>query len=122
MNDTQPERMANTDTCPSREVLADLTLGKLPLETIEALGGHVEMCAACQTILESLDGLEDSLIADIKAHHGIVSVDPWLEQQIRAAEQIAQVVWKKAESNEIIGTRTKASVPAQEKIKPIPEN
>ena len=103
MNDKQPkqpELSTDTEPCPSQEVLADLTLGKLPLETIEALGLHVETCPACQTILESLDGLEDSLIADIKAYHGIASVDPWLEQQIRKAEQIGLAVWKMAESNE----------------------
>ena len=98
MNDRQLELSANADPCPSQEVLSDLTLGKLPLETIEALEQHMEACAACQTILESLDGLEDALIADIKAHHlGAVPIDPWLEQQIRQAEQIAQVVWKMAE-------------------------
>ena len=105
MDDKQPELSADTEPCPSREVLADLTLGKLPLETIEALGMHVEMCAACQAILESLDGLEDSLIADIKAHHGIASVDPWLEQQIREAEQISQVVWKLSRDKQQITER-----------------
>jgi len=101
MHDQQPELSAGAESCPSWEVLANLTLGKLPTETIEALGQHVEVCTTCQTILESLDGLEDSLIADIKAHHfGAAVVDPWLEQQIREAEQISQVVWKMAESNE----------------------
>ena len=102
MDNQQPELRTDTGQCPSQEVLSDLTLGKLPTKAIETLGLHVEMCDICQTILESLDGLEDSLIADIKAHHGAASADLWLEQQIREAEQISQMVWKKAESNEAI--------------------
>ena len=101
MHDQQPELSAGAESCPSWEVLANLTLGKLPTETIEALGQHVEVCTTCQTILESLDGLEDAFVADIKAcHHVAAPIDPWLEQQIRKAEQIAQVVWKRAELNE----------------------
>ena len=65
MNDSKLQPSAGVEQCPSRDVLADLTLGKLPMATIEALGQHVETCAACQAVLGSLDGLEDSLNADI---------------------------------------------------------
>ncbi len=93
MSHGESQSRADAGPCPSREVLCDLTLGKLPAATIETLGRHVEACAACQAVLESLDGLEDSLVADVKAHPGVLPADPELEQQIREAEQISRVVW-----------------------------
>jgi len=63
------------------------------MEAIDALGPHIEACSTCQGILETLDGLEDSVIADIKCQTGALPPDPQLQQQIQEAQQISRVVW-----------------------------
>ncbi len=93
MNDVNVQPQAVPGGCPSGEVLSDLALGKLPMDSIEVLGRHVEACPACQAILETLDGLEDSVIADLKGQPSPPPPDPRLQQQIRKAEQISRVVW-----------------------------
>ena len=93
MNDATTKPQEVSGECPSREVLSDLALGKLPMETIDTLDQHIEACSTCQGILETLDVLEDSVIADIKGQTGPLPPDPQLQQQIREAEQISRVVW-----------------------------
>ena len=82
--------------CPGREVLSDLTLGKLPLAAIEMIGVHVEQCHGCQEVLQSLDYLEDSFVSDLK--YGpipeMLPIRPELERQLQAAEAISRVVWR----------------------------
>jgi serine/threonine protein kinase/WD40 repeat protein len=51
--------------CPSREVLLDFALGKLSAAEIDRIGGHVEQCITCQSVLDTLDSLEDSVVADL---------------------------------------------------------
>jgi hypothetical protein len=93
MNDASDKTHAVTGECPSREVLSDLALGKLPMDAIDVIGQHVESCPACQSALESLDNLEDSVIADLKGQTNPLPPDPQLQEQIREAEQISHVVW-----------------------------
>ena len=93
MNDVSAKPREVSGECPGREVLSDLVLGKLPMETIDKLGQHIEACPTCQGILETLDSLEDSVIADIKGQTGPLPPDPQLQEQIREAEQISHVVW-----------------------------
>src|SRR5208282_2490005 len=50
-------------------------------------------CPTCERALETLDDLEDSMVADLKAYAGPAAPDPQLEEQIQAAEQISRVVW-----------------------------
>ncbi len=73
--------------------MSDLVLGKLPGETIDWLSGHVETCSACQGVLDTLDDLEDSVVADLKAVSRLVQPDSDLEQQIRKAAMIGPTVW-----------------------------
>jgi len=63
------------------------------MATIDALGQHIEACSTCQDILETLDGLEDSVVANIKGQAGPLPPDPQLQEQIREAEQISRVAW-----------------------------
>jgi serine/threonine protein kinase len=93
MNDVNAKQRTVSGECPRGEVLSDLVLGKLPLEIIDAIGQHIETCPTCQGVLESLDGLEDSVIADIKGQAGPLPPDPQLQEQIREAEQISRVAW-----------------------------
>jgi serine/threonine protein kinase len=79
--------------CFDREVLADFALGKLPIAEAERIAAEVETCPACQAVLDTLDSLEDSVIADLKAYAGFLPLPPELEQQIREAEQISRLVW-----------------------------
>ena len=99
MKDAVAEERAIPGECPSREVLSDLALGKLPMDAIETLGQHVESCPACQGVLETFDGLEDSVIADIKGQTGPLPPDPQLREQIRQAEQISHIVWGEPSQN-----------------------
>lgn len=81
------------EECPPRQVLLDLTLGKLPMDEIEQVGRHVEGCGTCQNVMESLDAIEDSVVADIKGQAAILPPGAELEDRIRAAEQISHSVW-----------------------------
>ena len=113
MNDANDKPWPVTGECPSREVLSDLALGKLPMGAIEAIGQHVESCPTCQAILESLDGLEDSVIADLKGHTSPLPPDPQLQEQIREAEQISRVVWH--ESGRVVrGAAAEATGPVRD--------
>ena len=80
---------------PTREALADLVLGKLPPEAIDAIGQHIETCSTCQDVLDTLDALEDSVIADLKEPVRPRPADPQLEEQMRRAEEISRVVWQR---------------------------
>ena len=78
--DTGAEHQQAQAGCPTREVLDALSLGKLPTDAIEIVGRHIETCPACQSVLEELDGLEDSMIADLKAYSGPLPADHELEE------------------------------------------
>lgn len=84
---TPPER------CPGREVLAELALGRLPANTIDTIGPHVEACPTCQATLETLDGVEDSVVRDLKTDASLFPVDPALAEHIQVAEAISEQVW-----------------------------
>jgi len=79
--------------CPDKSVLTDLVLGKLPGEAIEQLSSHIETCSTCQSLLDTLDNLEDSVVADLKAASRPGQIDPNLEQQIQDAAKIGPAVW-----------------------------
>ncbi len=85
-----------TTGCPSRDDLAGMALGKLPLESIESLNDHVETCAKCQAILEQFDHAEDSFLTGLKG--GQVPAgegsDSSLERLLQSAEEISRDVWK----------------------------
>ena len=79
--------------CFDRSELAEFALGKLPASELERVAAEVETCPTCQALLETLDSLEDSMIADLKGHTGPLPLDPQLQAQIQAAEEISRVVW-----------------------------
>ena len=79
--------------CFDRSELVEFTLGKLPALKLERIAAEVETCPRCQALLETLDGLEDSVITDLKGHTGPLPPDPQLQEQIQAAEEISRVVW-----------------------------
>jgi serine/threonine protein kinase len=48
--------------CPDRAELSGLVLGNLPRPAFERLAEHVERCPACETALQALDDMTDSLL------------------------------------------------------------
>src|SRR5262249_39069882 len=52
--------------CPSREELAAFAVGDLPRQALARVAGHVEECPACETTLQTLDGLPDPLVAALR--------------------------------------------------------
>jgi serine/threonine protein kinase len=81
--------------CFDRAILADLSLGRLPDEAMERVATEVETCQACQTMMETLDHLEDPIVREIKGISGgsALQLDPALEDAIRRAEEISRVAW-----------------------------
>lgn len=94
MTQVNSNRCTEPEGCPGQSVLTAITLGKLPVEEIERLGRHLEVCGTCQRLLEGLDAVEDSVIADIKGQAGLPPPNPELEEQIRQAEAISRVAWR----------------------------
>ena len=47
--------------CPDRNVLEDYALGRLPNETIESLGQHIESCPHCQANVAAFDEVAEEL-------------------------------------------------------------
>lgn len=81
--------------CFDREVLVDFALGRLPDEELERIAGQVETCPKCRAFLETLDGLEDSVVRDLKRPTTPVfpDVGPELERRLQRAEAISHDVW-----------------------------
>jgi serine/threonine protein kinase len=81
--------------CFDRELLADFTLGKLPVAELERIAAELETCPLCLSALDTLADMEDSVVADLRsgAAEGVGRIHAELEGQIREAEQISQFVW-----------------------------
>jgi len=52
--------------CPDRAELSGFVLGNLPRPAFERLADHVERCPACETALQSLDDMTDSLLRQLQ--------------------------------------------------------
>jgi serine/threonine protein kinase len=52
--------------CPDPDLLADYALGKTSAADLAGIASHLEACAACQSRLEALDGLSDTIIACLR--------------------------------------------------------
>ena len=55
-------------TCPSRNDLTAFLIGRLAEDTSDAIAHHVDSCAACQAMLDTLGGVNDTLAARL---HGL---------------------------------------------------
>ena len=56
----------DTTICPNPDVLADYVLGKVSEANLTGIASHVETCPACQSQLETLDGLTDTVITCLR--------------------------------------------------------
>jgi hypothetical protein len=52
--------------CPNPDALADYVLGRVSEADLTGIASHVEACPACQSQLETLDGLSDSVITCLR--------------------------------------------------------
>ena len=52
--------------CPDRDMLADYVLGKTSEADMAGVASHVEACPKCQSQMETLDGLSDTVITFLR--------------------------------------------------------
>src|SRR5207248_5008882 len=52
--------------CPSRAELARFALGDLDAAALARVAGHVEHCPACESALQTLDGVTDPLLTALR--------------------------------------------------------
>lgn len=55
-----------TVNCPAPDLLADYAIGKVSEADLIGIASHVEICSTCQSRLETLDGLSDTIIACLR--------------------------------------------------------
>ena len=53
--------------CPSRDELVQFAAGRLPHESREQIGSHLEECPTCRDSLETLNLQADTLVASLRA-------------------------------------------------------
>ena len=56
----------DTTICPNPDVLADYVLGRVSEADLTGIASHVEACPACQSQLETLDGLSDTVVTCLR--------------------------------------------------------
>ena len=53
--------------CPSREESVAYAAGRLPDDTSDRIADHIRGCPTCQAALVTLDDVDDTLIARLRA-------------------------------------------------------
>ncbi len=66
----------DTTICPNPDVLADYVLGRVSETDLTGIASHVEACPACQSQLETLDGLSDTVITCLRRVVPLDEADP----------------------------------------------
>ena len=66
----------NTTACPNPDVLADYVLGRVSEADLTGIASHVEACPACQSQLETLDGLSDTVVTCLRRAAALDQADP----------------------------------------------
>jgi len=84
------------EVCFSHQVLADFALGRLPDAELERIAREVENCPTCNAVLQTLDGLEDSVVGDLKKDLSSFSdqPSPELERRLQRAETLGHELWR----------------------------
>src|SRR5262249_10484850 len=54
------------ESCPSQEELLAFHLGRLPDGEVDALTEHLEKCARCEAVVQSLDSASDPLLVALR--------------------------------------------------------
>ncbi len=63
--DQQP---AGTEACPGPGVLTAYSLGAMPGPMVERVAGHLAVCPVCESALESVGGVEDAFVRNLRLH------------------------------------------------------
>jgi hypothetical protein len=102
----------NHEVCFSRQVLADFVLGKLPDAELERIAEQVENCPTCNAVLQTLDGLEDSVVGDLKKELSSFSdqPSPELERRLRRAETLGHELWRTQSESSAAGVTAQLPV------------
>lgn len=53
--------------CPSEAILRQFAIGQLPIETIDAIAGHIADCQPCQAVLNAIDVSDDPLSLQLRS-------------------------------------------------------
>ena len=76
--------------CPNPDMLADYVLGKTSEADMASIASHVEACATCQSQLETLDGLSDTVITFLRRPipNEVDSDEPLLQEVLSRIDSI----------------------------------
>jgi hypothetical protein len=76
-------------TCPSRAVLSEFWLGRLPPQGMESVADHLAVCPPCAATFDDMDK-EDSVVSKLRRHLSCPTppLDPECEQLAAAARLI----------------------------------
>ena len=79
--------------CPSPQELADLALGRVRPEWLEALAQHVEQCPECHETIAAVGNREDTLVAQIRRppDQDAYAQEPECQQAVARAKSLAAV-------------------------------
>jgi hypothetical protein len=79
--------IVNASPCPPRQELSAYLLGKLPESQLEAVADHLDVCVCCQSALESLQDVQDSLVPQLRgAWSSSPTPDPELQRLLGLAK------------------------------------
>lgn len=83
--------------CPSRELLVNLSLGRIGSPAFEMWSSHIEECPECQTNLEAASDASDSFVNDLRHAKELptpVEDGTPLHRMIEQAETISRDAWR----------------------------
>jgi len=67
--------MTSSNRCPDRSDLEAYTVGKLPAEAREAVADHVDSCADCQSALDTMPEVDDTIVTALRADATLETYD-----------------------------------------------
>ena len=78
---------ACSDQCPGRDALAAYCAGKLPIDQLDTVAGHLATCRVCQTCLEELQTDADSLVEMLRGCIAQAAPEAFHDESVRTATQ-----------------------------------
>ena len=107
--------MTDQKTCPDRETLEKMLLGKLPRPEIEAIGEHLQNCESCSDSAATME-VRDELTDTIRAGK------PWVTSEAKE-KVLAEVIRRGKELGSKLQTvqieETQAGISSAEQAEPV---
>ena len=72
--------------CLSQEQMLAYALGMLPLDSLEAVAAHVDVCSDCQTTVDSLQHREDTMISELRP----IAAEPEFQEEPEFLEAVSR--------------------------------